>query len=64
MIHLTERAGELIYETDYNSGGRFLGLKKSKVKIVVASSFHDNKNWVYFKTTDVKTVLELISKIK
>ena len=61
---LTERAGELIYETNYTDGSKFLNLKKSKVKIVVARSFHDNKTWVYFKTTDVKTVLELISKIK
>lgn len=64
MYNLTERAGELIYETNYTDGGRFLGLKKSKIKIVVARSFHDNKTWVYFKTTNIDEVSKLISKIK
>ena len=64
MYNLSERAGELIYETDYQNGGKFLDLKKSKVKIVVARSFHDNKSWVYFRTTNVELVSEIISKIK
>lgn len=61
---LTKRAGELIYETTYENGGKFLGLKKSKVKIVVARSFHDNKSWIFFRTTDYDVVSEIISKIK
>ena len=64
MIHLIERAGELIYETNYADGSKFLDLKRSKIKVVVARSFHDNKSWVYFKTTDVESVSKLISKIK
>ena len=64
MYNLIERAGELIYETNYNSGSKFLGLKKSKIKIVVARSFHDNKSWVYFKTTNIDEVFKLISKMK
>ena len=61
---LTERAGELIYETNYTDGSKFLNLKKSKVKIVVARSYYDDKSWVYFKTTNIDEVSKLISKIK
>lgn len=64
MYNLIERAGELIYETNYADGVKFLNLRKSKIKVVVARSFHDNKSWVYFKTTNVDEVSKLISKVE
>lgn len=64
MYNLIERAGELIYETDYQNGSKFLNLRKSKVKIVVARSYYDNKSWIYFKTTNMDEVSKLISKVE